>query len=90
MYSTFDYQSEEGQKLKEFAYDIAKKRVENEDSEYTPEHLSYFTEDDEEVAVSDEEFKAFCKMCEEAHEDTLEADQEAQDYHNETRNGSYR
>ncbi len=88
-YSTFDYESEDGQTLERFAADIAKHRVESEFNEYTPEHLSLIT-DDGEIAVSDDVFKTFCKMCEEAHGAELEADQEAQDYHNETRNGSYR
>ena len=88
-YSTFDYESEEHQTLEDFAAHIAKHRVESGLNEYTPEHLSLITENDE-VAATEDMFLAFCKMCEEAHQSELEADEEAQDYHNETRNGSYR
>ncbi len=90
MYTTYDYESKEGQSLKEFAADIAKHRVDNEFNEYTPQHLSFFDDNDDEIAVPDDMFIAFCKMCEDAHEAEKEEAQESQDYYNETRNGSYR
>ena len=83
-YSTFDYESEEDQTLEDFATDIAKHRIEGEFNEYIPEHLSLIT-DDGEIAVCEDVFLSFCKMCEEAHQSELEADEDAQDYLNEIR-----